>query len=214
MSTQETQERAEQDPFAEQRNNTAFDRAQRQAVAKQHEKVSKTKMNPGFYREIADLNIESEQYDWLENELGAKAAPGHILGKRPEEYVFQQMLLNRNQANRMITEGERGRLLKKNPVVDAVFQGLGGKQCVEWNEQTQRLTLTPTAHTNFAAPIESSAERRQFRDAMDLQTTRESLAVEGEALDALTKATTESVHRNERDEQETKAGRVASVLGR
>ena len=214
MSKQEPKSRAEQDPYAAQRELSAQQESTRAAIQSQQSKVEQNKMNPGFYREIADPHADSEMFNWVENEFGVRSAPGFILGNRDEEHVFERQLLNRNHADRMIAEREPGRILKKNPGVLAMFQGLDGEGCVSVDDKTNEITIDPTTHPEFVAPIERQNHRRQIRDFADLQTQRESLAVDGRGLDALTKATTETVHRNEEEQESDSVGRFSKFLSR
>ena len=182
MSEQQQQRQGQQqaeDPYARQAELSAIQQADQIAARTQHQKVAERKFNPGFFAETSKLDADSELYDWLENELGAKASRAHTLGHREEHFGEQQELLNANEAERMIAEREPGRLLKKNPVVLAVYQGVDS-----------------LSDPDAVAPIEHDRERRQYRDVMELATTHESLAIEGRYLDALTKATTETSHRD------------------
>lgn len=217
MSEQQQQTRAEQDPYAEQRQTASMREQARVGVSSQHSEVEKRKMNPGFYREIADLHADTEQYNWIENEIGVKSAPGHILGNRSEDYVFQQQLLNKNWADRLKAERDRGRLWLKNPSADAVLLGLeggsDGQKCVA-ETSDGGLKIVPGGHEDFIAPLAASGERRQYDDVAELQTTRESLAVQGEALGALTKASSEVLHRDEKAEETDTAGRISRLISR
>lgn len=204
MSDQQRQVEQEQDEqVRRKRRLSAATEGDKVGIHKQHSEVSQRKYNPGFYKETADLDADTEMYPWLENELGAKASRAHVLGNRPEEFVEQQGLLNRNLAERMISEREPGRLLKKNPSVLAVWQGIDGLD--------ENLEIDDP---DFNAPITHSRERRQYRALAELLTTRESLAVEGRFVDALTKATTETQVRNEREEEKSGVkGRVSKFFG-
>jgi len=216
MSQQSVQSRDDQDPFAEQRRTALEQRAVAAAVKSQQEQVQQVKRNPDFYRTVADLNIDddiSEMYEWVPNEIGVKAAPGFTLGNRDEEYVFEQSLLNKNWGERLTTERQPGRLWKKNPVAHAVVQGLDGTECVTQTDNG-RIVLTPTEHEDFVAPLTNSGDRRQYRDLADLQTNRESLAVDSTLLDALATATTEHRQHNENEQETDRAGRIARFLGK
>lgn len=216
MSNSEQQPRSEQDPFAKQRENAVATTSHREAIRSQQEQVSEIKRNPDFYRTVADLNIDAEtteMYSWLPNEIGVKASPGFTLGNRPEEYVDQQALLNQNWAERLATERQPGRLWKKNPVAHAVGQGLRGEECVTQLSDGS-VVLTPTEHKDYVKPLESSGERRQYRDIAELQTNRESLAVDSTLLDALATATTEHRQHNEHEEDTDTTSRMSRLLGR
>lgn len=184
------------DPYDKQATLSAKQQADSIGIQQQHRQVAKRKFNPGFFEETSDLDADTEMYPWLENELGAKGSRAHVLGNRPESFAKQQELLNRNQAERMIAEREPGYLLKKNPEVLAVFQGVESMN-------------DPDA----VAPIEQDRQRRQYRDLAELLTTRETLAIDGEFVDALTTATTETHHRDQvEDEASGTTKRLRSVF--
>lgn len=204
------QEQQTEDPYAKQAELSATQRADQVGIQSQHEQVAKRQFNPGFFRETSALDIDTEMYDWLENELGAKGSRAHVLGNRPEEYAEQQMLLNQNQAERMIAEREPGRLQKKNPVIYALSQGLDplNSQDVQQLDQVDWLD-----HPEAVVPIELDRERRQYRDLAEVLTTRETLAIEGEFVDALTTATTETRHQDRvEDEASGTTKRLQSVF--
>lgn len=184
MSEQEQQEQQQtQDPYQKQATLSAQQSAQQVGISKQFEEVAKRKYNPGFFKETSDLDADTELYDWLENELGAKSSRAHVLGNRPESFARQQELLNQNQAERMIAEREPGYLLRKNPEIMAVYQDVENM-----------------SHEDAVAPITKDRERRQYRDLAELLTTRETLAIDGTFVDALTRATTETSHRDQLEE--------------
>jgi len=215
MSEQQTTPRSEQDPYAEQRRTAIEQASTRAAIKSQQEQVSEVKRNPDFYETVAGLGIseQSEMYAWIENEIGVKAAPGFTLGNREEEFVFQQSLLNKNWGERLAFERNPGRLWRKNPVAHVVAQGLGGEQCVEQLDDGS-VVLTPTEHADFVAPLETSGDRRQYRDIGEYQTNRESLAVDKAMVDLLGTATTEHRQHNETEEDTDTAGRFSRILGR
>lgn len=186
MSEQEQQEI--DDPYAKQAGMTAMQTADQVGVKQQAKEVSKRKFNPGFFERTTELDLDTELYDWLENELGAKGSRAHVLGRRDESYVEQQGLLNRNLAERMIIERQPGSLLKKNPEVLTVYQNVDSMD-----------------DEDAVTPIQTDRVRRQYRSLAGALTTRESLAVEGEFVDALTTATTETSHIDERDEESSSA---------
>ena len=196
MSDQDQRQRERDEQVRRQRRLSAATEGDKIGIHKQHSEVSERKYNPTFFEKTADLDADTDMFPWLENILGAKASRAHVLGNRDEEFVEQQELLNRNLSERMIAEREPGPLLKKNPSVMAVWQ-----DCESVEDE------------KFAAPITHSRERRQYRNLAELLTTRESLAVDGRYVDALTKATTETqVHNDKEEEQSGVKKRVSAFF--
>jgi len=177
------QQQQETDPYQAQAELSARQTADQIGIQSQQEKVAKRKFNPGFFDETTDLDLSTELFDWLENELGAKGSKAQTLGNRPESFAESQELLNRNQAERMIAEREPGYLVKKNPAVNAVWQG-----------------VESMGDADAVTPIEQDRVRRQYRDMAEVLTTRETLAIDGKFVDALTKATTETHHREQTED--------------
>lgn len=161
----------------------------------QQSEVAERKFNPGFYQEIADPDTDTDVWDWIRSEIGPVLAKPHILGDRDRSYVEESQLLDMNKAERIISENDAGRLLKKNPGLHAFWQGCDGPDDEDFTELTRH------------------AERRVIRDALELATSRKSLSVGGRGLDALTKATTETqVRKNRESEKNSVKDRLTSVV--
>jgi hypothetical protein len=157
---------------------------ERVGINQQQSEVSQRKFNPGFYQEIADPDTDTDVWDWIHAELGPVLAKPQILGDRDRSFIEQSELLDANKAERIIAESEPGRLLKKNPELHAFWQGVAGTDAEDYN-----------------APIDHHDEKRVIRDALELATTRKSLSVNGRGLDALTKATTETNVRKDKEQE-------------
>jgi len=204
------QQQDRQEEYDRKARLSATQRSDHIGIQSQHEQVAKRQFNPGFFRETSQLDADTELFDWLENELGAKGSRAHVLGNRPEEFAEQQMLLNQNQSERMIAEREPGRLQKKNPVVYAVSQGIDP---LDANDYETLRAIDWLDHPDAVVPIKLDRTRRQYRDLAELLTTRESLAIDGEFVDALTTATTETRHQDQvEDEASGTTRRLRSVF--
>lgn len=197
------QEQRQDDPYKRKGELNARQRADHVGIQKQHEQVAKHKFNPGFHQETSKPDLDSDKWDWLENELGPKTSRAHVLGDLPKEHGEAQALLNRNAAERFIAEREWGYLLKKNPAVAAVFQGIENPPDI-LNPRTwldAKGAVTPFEHPEW---------KRAVRDAYEALSTRESLAQEGKWADALTTATTETIHSDQVDEDVSETTRRLS----
>jgi hypothetical protein len=175
---------------------TIKQRGEQIGMQTQQSEVAERKFNPGFYAEIADPDTDTDVWDWIRDELGPVLAKPHILGDRDRSYVEESQLLDMNKAERIIAESEPGRLLKKNEGLLAFWQGVEGTDDPAYNE-----------------PIRQHSERRVIRAALELATSRKSLSVGGRGLDALTKATTETQVRKDREAEENSVkDRLTSVV--
>jgi hypothetical protein len=164
-------------------NQVATDMAAQEA---QH-----TVKNPRFLEELKESGIDSGVFDWLESELGPLVSGGQIVGNRGEHFEEQQEYLNPNAIERMIAERTPGRLLRENPEINAVMQGITG-----WEMGTG-----PESDPRYRTPI-SSRKRRVLREAAQVLTSRQSLAVGGRGLDAVANATVENRKVSNKERQE------------
>lgn len=153
-------------------------RAAVKGVAQEQQKFHK---NPEFLKQLQDPDVDSELWDWLEDEIGPPLSGSHILGQRDESYEEQQSLLNRNKVQRMVAERTPGRLLKENPRMLAQAQGVSA------SEQHP----DPTQHPEFREPLTSRKER-VLRDAAEVITTRQTMSIGGRGVDAVSTATVEN----------------------
>lgn len=180
----DTKQRREQD----RRDSAAVSAAQQGAslgMRSTAEKISERKQNPNFLDELQKAKIDTERWDWVENEMAGKFAGAHILGNRSESFVERQDLLNMADAEIQLTERQPGRILRENPELLAVMQdGVKHPESVDMRQPW------------------TQEQKRVVREAADVATTRQSLAVDGKGLDAVSKITSESQVRKE-DEEET-----------
>lgn len=137
--------------------------------------------NPEFLSQIQEADVDTDLYDWVRDEYGPVFSGSHILGNREDHYEEQQEMLNRNKAERMLAERTPGRLLRENPRMLALAQGVPGT----------KKHPDPTDDPAFRAPL-SSQKRRVIRDAAEVATTKQTLAIAMGAIDAVANATVEN----------------------
>jgi hypothetical protein len=181
--TDETKQKREQD----RRDSAAVNAAQQGAslgMRSTAEKISERKQNPNFLDELQKAKIDTERWDWIENEMAGKFAGAHILGNRSESYVERQDLLNMADAEIQLTERQPGRILRERPELLAVMQD----------------DVKHPESVDMRQPY-SQEQKRVIREAADVATTRQSLAVDGKGLDAVSKITSESQVRKEDEEE-------------
>lgn len=172
----------QQEPQLEDRHALDLERQSHQAATRVATEQDREKIkNPEFLAQLQDADVDSDLYDWVEDEFGPVFSGAHILGDRGEYYEEQQEFLNRNKVERMVAERKPGRLLRENPKLLALAQGFQGT----------REKPDPTDHPEFRTPI-SSRKRRVVRDAGEIATTRQTLAIGGRGVDAVATATVEN----------------------
>lgn len=166
------------------------------------EQASRRIENPEFLKQLQDADVDTDVFDFIEDEYGPVFSGAHIIGNRSEHFEEQQDLLNRSKAERMVAEATPGRLLAANPHMHALAQGIRGT--ADYPD--------PTDNPAYRAPA-SSVEKRVFRDASEVATSRETLAIEGRGLDAVATATVENrTVTNEEQESSGIVGRAKGVL--
>jgi hypothetical protein len=94
--------------------------------------------NPEFLSQLQAGDLDTDLFEWVEDEIGILASGSNIKGVRQEGYARQQDLLVKNAIERVIAEGSPGRLLR------------------------------PTEHPDYVEPISSKERRalRQAKDAI------------------------------------------------
>lgn len=169
--------------------------AEMAAEAQQH-----TIQNPEFLKQLQEPDADTDLWDWVEAELGPSLSGSHILGQRGDHYEEQQELLNRNLVERLIAERSPGRLLKQNPRLLALAEGVDG-----WREGEG-----PASNPAFREAL-TSRKKRVLRQVHEIITQRQSLSIDGEGLSAVADATVEN--KSIQNEQESQSGAASKVSG-
>jgi len=157
------------------------------AVEKQKERVE----NPEFLSQLQDEDVDTDVFDWVSDEYGPVFSGAHIIGNRGDHFEEQQEMLNRNKAERHTAERSPGRLLRENPRLLALAQGIRGSEKYP----------DPTDHPEYRGPM-TSRKKRVVRDAAEVATNRQTLSIDGRGLDSVANVTVE----NRSMQQEEKSG--------
>jgi len=163
-----------------------------QAAARQQEK---TLQNEYFLNELRDADIDSELYDWLEDEYPTLFSGAHAVGNRDDTWDREADLKNFNKRERLVAERSPGRLLKSRPRLLAIAQGCDSPQDPDFRE-----TLTPR-------------KKRAIYGAAEVSSDLMSLAKGRAGLDATTTATTENRVKRESNEQSTREKMSEKIYG-
>lgn len=165
--------------MAEQREHLAAEGASQMATQAAHQQVAERLENPEFFDKLRDLDADTDEYAWVEDELGPAGAGAHIIGNRGPDYERVVEWSTRAAAERHITEGNPGRLVDEDR---RQLAGPSGRDDVE-----------PT-------PAFATDERRAVRDGYQAVMALRSLAVENTGLKSVSEATAVSkVEKNEQD---------------
>jgi hypothetical protein len=182
--------------------NTASQAASRQ--------VSKRLENPEFFQQLRDPDVDSDLFDWVEDELGPIFSGAHIIGNRDETYEREAKWGNIARSRRIIKQGDPGRIAASKTI------------SVPNPETGQRETMHPLLelHQRVHSRPDKDAtlpytrdERRAIRDALEASTALKSLSIDSKGLDSVTQAT--AVHKTEKNEHEDKSvsEKAASFYG-
>jgi len=163
-------------------------------------KLEETYKNPDFFSELGDADVDSDLHNWVSDELGPAFSSARISGNMDEDFPRRRDLLNANASERYISERSPGRCLRQNPKLLALSQGLTG------TEQYP----DPTKHPDFRAPTRPG-KNRVIREAHEVKTLQESLSAEGQGVESVTTATSES--RVVGKEDEAKSGITGKLSG-
>lgn len=199
MSTQEREQERRRQRDSQRRAQA--ESAQQSAAVQSAIRDESTAKNPRFLEEFAGVALDGDVYDWLESEIGPEIAQVHALGNRSEEYAFEQRLLNRNTAERIIAEGTPGRQLRQHPKLHYLAQGCRGLP----------EGASPEADPEYRAPL-SEQDRRILRSTFEAITAHQSRSQEHMGADAVSKVQTESTTVQDDRSEESTASMVRSKV--
>lgn len=158
------------------------------AAKKQERKIE----NQQFLESLRDADIDSEVFDWLEEEFPTWFSGAHSVTNRGEDWDKQADLLMHNKRERALAERNPGRLLRDRPVLLAIAQG-----------------RTADSEPKPLQPM-NSEERRAMYGGADVAADLMALSKEKAGLEATTTATTETrvTRESQEDEQTSKIGAI------
>jgi hypothetical protein len=200
MSDTESQQQIDA-AYGREMDLSASQSSQRAAVAAEVDRKSRRRENPRFLDKAAQADLDSDMWDWLENEFGPLLSKQHMLANRRPAYERQSELLDANRVEREMARHNLGRGMREHPDVYATAMGY------DWSPD-RGLAADPDARTHWG-----SSQREVARDVADVSTARKSMGVGAKFLDALTTATTEHIQRRS-DEASGRSvkSRLAEVL--
>jgi len=161
-----------------------------QQVASQ--KLSERLENPEFFAQLRDLDLDTQELNFVEDLFGPLGSGAHLIANRSEEYETEARWLDRNRAERMITERSAGRLCK-------------GKTL----EIAQKVHNNP--HRDKRGKL-TSDQRRAVRDGMEAVTNYKSLGINTAGLSSVTEATAVSRVEKSEEENQSRTERAANLL--
>lgn len=168
------------------------------------EEVSEIHKNPEFMEKLQELGIQSETFEWVQEELGVEVAGAHVFGNRDKGYAERVDLMSSNTTAKVVAEASPGRILRENPDMLAVARGLHHR--VDGTVDEVLAELQPPANTR---------EKRAMRASDELITNIKAKAEGSEGLDAVSTVQTERKnHSNEESETTAEERTLKGFIGR
>lgn len=178
-------ERVEAEQRAEQREK---EKQARQAALQQATKA--VKANPQFLSQLQEDDLDTQEFPEVSDNIGPIASGANIIGNREERYERELKWINMNRSERTIAEAEPGRLCRGS--TREIANGKHGEGGGELRRQT------------------TMEQRRALRDAYEVLTNRNALAVQNRGLRAITEAT--AVSRTEGVEDDGLASKASKLF--
>lgn len=213
MKRQKQTQAAREAQTDEQLHATSQQAALRQASESQRRKLE----NEYFLNELRKADIESDVFDWLEDEFPTWFSGAHAVSNRGDRWDEQADLMMMSKRERVYAESNPGRLLRDRPFLLATAQGAESppleaylQNRIPGDREFWERELRDIGTEQYRAPM-SSSERRVSYGAAEVAADLMSLSREGAGLDATTTATTETRVKRE-SEDETTASRLGTVF--
>lgn len=165
---------------------------QKSALDASLRQLAEKKENPEFVDALRQIGINSEKYDWIEDELGAMLADVHLIANRREGYRDYARYLNRNRVERKIAQHNPGRLCKGN--TRAIAQRVHMRDDKDVREPWL------------------SDDRQQLRLGSEAATAFHTIGVDSSGMSAVSDVT--AVSRVERSEETSRVEQASGILNK
>lgn len=188
---------------------------QQAALRQAAEKQERTLENEYFLNELRDADIDSDVYEWLEDEYPAWFSGARAVSNREDNWDEQADLIMMSRRERAFAQNNPGRLLEGRPFLRAVSQGAQAPDAAAF----ERLSLPSPregwqralAALRIARDPMTSDERATVYNAAEVAADLMAMSKSKAGLEATTTATTETRVRRE-NEEETTASRLGGVF--
>jgi hypothetical protein len=190
--------------------------ASSEAMRAAAEQKQRTVHNEEFLNELRKADIDSDVFDYVEDEHPTWFSGAHAVGNRHEDFALEADLRMRNTRERAVTENRPGRLLRDRPFLLASMQGAESPQLDAydqpeipkgrdyWNKRIVSAEKT-------REPVTSEEQSRIFGGA-EVAADLWSLAADARGLESVSTVKTETTTRKEESE-EGAASRVGRWMG-
>jgi hypothetical protein len=206
------QEREYMDAQEDQQMRASAQQVAMQAAAEQKQR---TVHNEDFLHELRKAGMDSETFNWLEEEYPTWFADAHAVANRGEGWDTEADLKMMNKRERAVAESRPGRLLRdrpfllasmrndESPPLDAYLQSDIPGSADYWQDVTLRKDTTQK-------PMSSEQMSRVY-GAAEVAADQMTLAREGVGLESVSTVKTETTTRRQ-EEKDSTASRLGKVM--
>ena len=189
--------------------------AQQTGLRMAAEHKERTVHNEDFLNELRKADLDSETFDWIEEEYPEWFSGAHAVTNRGDDWGMQADLIMQNKRERAVAEGRPGRLLRDRPFMLAAMRGDESPGLDAYmngdipGERDYWLEIVARSQTT-QEPI-SSEEMSRIYGAADVAADLMTLSRNAAGLESVSTVKTETNVRK-REEDESTASRVGRVL--
>ena len=189
--------------------------SQQAALESASRQTERTVHNQQFLTELRNADLDSETYQWLQEEYPDWFSGAKSVTNRGDEHDLNADLIMQNKRERAVAEHRPGRLLRDRPFLHATMAGAESPQPEAYKSgdipgDLQHWQQVVAGKNTSQEPITSSEFSRIYgaaEVAADLMTLSRNAA----GLEAVSTVKTETTTRREADKEET-ASRLGRVL--
>ena len=171
--------------------------------------------NEDFLNELRKLDLDSDTYDWVQEEYPEMFSGIHAVSNRGDHWAKEADLRMANKRERAVAEGRPGRLLRTRPFLRASMEGKESPQLDAYEQPgipgdreywADRVIGAETTQD----PI-TSEQARVINGAADAAADLMALSRNAAGLDAVSTVKTDSTVRKQSEDDST-ASRVGRLL--
>ena len=188
---------------------------QQAALESASRQSERTVHNQQFLAELRDADLDSETYQWLQEEYPDWFSGAKAITNRGDEWDLNADLIMQNKRERAVAENRPGRLLRDRPFLHATMKGADtpqpdAYQSSEIPGDVQHWEHVVAAKNQTQDPI-TSQEFSRIYGAAEVAADLMTLSRNGAGLESVSTVKTETTTRRESEEEET-ASRLGKVL--
>ena len=188
---------------------------QQAALESASRQSERTVHNQQFLAELRDADLDSETYQWLQEEYPDWFSGAKSVTNRGDEWDLNADLIMQNKRERAVAENRPGRLLRDRPFLHATMKGADtpqpdAYQSSEIPGDVQHWEHVVAAKNQTQDPI-TSQEFSRIYGAAEVAADLMTLSRNGAGLESVSTVKTETTTRRESEEEET-ASRLGKVL--